>query len=146
MLNGSSYMAVRVAYEEKGVCRKCEFCSEAITKNPCEAAPNCSDINLGVSAYFIELKNPIDIVTVSGISFQFYPVNMGGVLPSQIASRWIAFQGKHVAGTTLTELQQDKLQAFMRDNNTECLTDGNFYYTLAGGMLAYCDPSATRYW
>lgn len=63
-------------------------------------------------------------------------------MPSDRPSDWLNFQRQHVAGSTLSEEDQNRVQAFMVKHRTEALTDGNRFYTLAGGMLAYCDPTS----
>ena len=65
-------------------------------------------------------------------------------MPSARPADWLKFQRQHVPGTTLCDEDQNRVQAFMRQNRTEALTDGNRFYTLAGGMLAYCEPSAIQ--
>lgn len=44
----------------------------------------------------------------------------------------------------LAEDAQNAIQRFMRAHKTEALTDGVEFYTLAGGMLAWCDPNAVE--
>lgn len=64
-------------------------------------------------------------------------------MPSNVPADWLKFQKLHV-GPELSEADQNRIQAFMRSNMTEALTDGNQFYTLAGGRLAYCDPRAIQ--
>lgn len=81
--------------------------------------------------------------TVKGAEYQLSPVPMPR-MPSRSPSDWLKFQGRHVMGTLLPEHEQRRLQAFMAKHKTEALTDGKENYTLAGGMLALCNPSAIQ--
>ena len=83
----------------------------------------------------------ITVTTTAGISFTLRPVPMSR-MPSQFASDWLKFQGAHVPGTTLSVEAQSAIQRFMTLHRSECLSDGRQNYTLAGEMLAYCDPRA----
>lgn len=85
--------------------------------------------------------NSLKIKTISGSEYDLKPVPIPR-MPSQDSVTWIKFQKMHVPGTALSESEQDKVQRYMREHKTEALTDGNHNYTLAGGMLAHCTPSA----
>lgn len=82
----------------------------------------------------------LEITTVAGVTYKLYPVWMDR-LASAHPEDWLRFQGQHVLGTALDEATQDRVQRFMREHRTECLTNHNEYFTLAGGMLALCDPT-----
>lgn len=82
----------------------------------------------------------ITVTTKGGQSYTLSPVPMKR-MPSSSPTDWIKFQGSHVAGTGLTDAECEKIQGFMRKHKTEALTDGKRSYTLAGNMLAECDPS-----
>jgi hypothetical protein len=86
------------------------------------------------------MKQQLIVTTVGGQSFTLSPVPMKR-MPSGSPVDWIKFQGVHVAGTSLSDVECEKIQGFMRKHKTEALTDGRRNYTLAGGMLAECDPS-----
>lgn len=81
----------------------------------------------------------ITFTTKSGQSYTMTPVPMVR-MPSGLPQDWLKFQGKHVGGTEMSETAMSKLQSFMLKHRTEALTDGKRNYTLAGGMLAECDP------
>ncbi len=81
----------------------------------------------------------IEIKTVSGKVYSLHPVWMDRT-PSKVPADWLRFQGEHVPGTMLDETMQRKIQRHMREHQTECLTNHREYFTLAGGMLALCDP------
>ncbi|MBB5546584.1 hypothetical protein [Paraburkholderia fungorum] len=85
------------------------------------------------------LPPTIEIKTIAGKVYSLHPVCMDR-MPSMVASDWLQFLGAHIAGTTLDEAMQRKIQRFMREFETECLTDHRDYFTMAGGMLAQCDP------
>lgn len=63
-------------------------------------------------------------------------------MPSHTPSDWLKFQKQHIPGTELSEKDQEQIQAFMLRNRTEALTNGIITVTLAGGMLAHCEPTA----
>ena len=86
-----------------------------------------------------KMQPQITVITVSGQSYKLAPVPMER-MPSNSATDWIKYQGRHIAGTNLSETEQNKVQSFMRMHSTEALTDGSRNYTLAGGMLAACFP------
>lgn len=81
----------------------------------------------------------ITVTTNGGQSYKLSPVPMKR-MPSASPTDWIKFQGLHVAGTSLSDAECEKIQSFMRKHKTEALTDGKANYTLAGGMLAACFP------
>lgn len=81
----------------------------------------------------------IEVRTVTGRVYSLHPVWMDR-MPSKVAADWLRFQGAHVPGTMLDETMQSKIQRHMREHRTECLTNHREYFTLAGGMLALCDP------
>lgn len=83
----------------------------------------------------------ITIMTMAGATLVLRPVPMPS-MPSENPAHWIKFQGSHVPGTTMSEEEMQRMQTFMKQQKTEALTDGNQNFTLAGGMLAYCDPTA----
>lgn len=89
------------------------------------------------------MKAVIRIATLAGIEYELKPVPMN-VIPSRDPDLWLKFLGLHVPGASLSEKTQNTIQGFMRRHNTEALTDGAKIYTLAGGMLAYCTPSAVE--
>lgn len=63
-------------------------------------------------------------------------------MPSHTPGDWLKFQKQHILGTELSQEDQDAIQAFMLRNRTEVLTNGIITVTLAGGMLAHCEPTA----
>lgn len=86
-------------------------------------------------------SNPptIEVRTVAGEVYSLHPVWMDR-MPSKVPADWLRFQGAHVPGTILDEAMRRKVQRYMQELQTECLTNHREYYTLAGGMLALCDP------
>ncbi len=60
-------------------------------------------------------------------------------LPS-LNGRWAKFQGVHLTGTAMGPTEAERVQAFMQRWSTEALFDGTQAVTLAGNMLALCDP------
>lgn len=83
----------------------------------------------------------ITITTLAGREYQFNPVPMK-TMPSEVPEQWLTFLRRHVPGTSLSDREMERMQHFMRFHKTEALTDGEQNYTLAGGMLALCDPAA----
>ncbi len=82
----------------------------------------------------------LTITTLAGVKYQLSPVPMSR-MPSEKSQDWLAFQRGHIPGTSLSETEQNRIQAFMRKHKTEALNDGTDIVTLAGGLLAYCDLS-----
>lgn len=86
-------------------------------------------------------EKTLEVATLSGQNYKFSPVPMK-IMPSSQNEVWLKFQRMHVNSTLLSEDVQNEIQRFMKRNGTEALTDGVEFYTLAGGMLAYCNPKA----
>lgn len=82
----------------------------------------------------------LKINTIAGREYILKPVPMRR-MPSQDSTTWLKFQKMHVPGTTLSDSEMTSIQRYMIEHKTEALTDGVNNYTLAGGMLAYCEPS-----
>ncbi|OGU24361.1 MAG: hypothetical protein A2580_09205 [Hydrogenophilales bacterium RIFOXYD1_FULL_62_11] len=80
-------------------------------------------------------------ITVGGRWLKFLPHPMRS-MPSDKPEHWLRFQLQHVPGTELSEQDQNRIQRFMRLHKTEALIRDGKHYTLAGGLLAYCDPTA----
>ena len=85
------------------------------------------------------IKPQIEVTTKSGKTLILFPVPMK-TFPSSNPLEWLKFQKRHIEGTSLYDSELTKIQNFMRLHLTEALTDGNKVCTLAGGMLAECDP------
>lgn len=86
------------------------------------------------------VKPPLlEITTLADKKYVFSPVPMS-VMPSGDPALWLKFLGRHAIGTDLSESTQNAIQRFMRKHRSEALTNGVAFYTLAGGMLAWCDP------
>ncbi|KND57248.1 hypothetical protein BVER_00549 [Candidatus Burkholderia verschuerenii] len=86
------------------------------------------------------LPPTIEIQTINRRIYVLSPVCMNR-MPSKIAADRLKFLGPHIPGTTLHEAMQRKIRRFMQEFETECLTDHQKYFTMAGGMLATCYPS-----
>ncbi len=82
---------------------------------------------------------PVSVTTVAGNKFELRPIPMDR-MPSRDHDEWMRFLDRHVPGSALPELDQRRLQAYMRQHQTEALTDGTGIYTLAGDSLAHCNP------
>jgi hypothetical protein len=87
------------------------------------------------------MSKSISIKTLSGKVLNLRPVPMVR-LPSKCNADWNKFQRQHVVGGALSDVDSNRLQAFMRANETEALTDGTYFFTVAGPGLAYCAPEA----
>lgn len=85
------------------------------------------------------MDSTLTIKTLTGQGFTFRPVPLPR-FPSAMPADWLNFQRVHVPNSQLSDETQDEVQRFMRCHETEALADGGKFYTLAGGMLAYCDP------
>ena len=87
------------------------------------------------------VRDTLKVKTIAGQEFVMHPVPMR-TLPSHDPEMWLAFLGPHVPGSSLSEEMQSSIQRFMLSHKTEALKCGEDTYTLAGGMLAWCDPCA----
>lgn len=85
----------------------------------------------------------LTINLLNGKSITLHPVPMVRQA-SLVPADWLAFQKQHVLGTEMSESEQNRVQRFGREHKTEALSDGTNIYTLAGSLLAYCDPSAIK--
>lgn len=83
----------------------------------------------------------IEVRLLTGQLLRLRPVAMPR-MASDCPHDWLKFQGAHIAGTSLSDEAMASMQMFMRSHRTEALSDGARCVTLAGGMLAMCDPSA----
>lgn len=87
------------------------------------------------------MNDTLVITTLAGQTFTFKPVPMR-TMPSTRPTLWLAFQGTHLPGAELSDEEQRRIQAFMRANHTEALSDGKQTVTLVGGSLALCFPES----
>ncbi|MBM5458667.1 hypothetical protein H8F21_13940 [Pseudomonas sp. P66] len=98
----------------------------------------------GSPSYDIMVKrhtvDPVLITTVAGVKMELRPIAMSHI-PSEDPQAWLRFIGPHVPGTSLNEIEQKRLQKYLRLHHTEAVTDGQDVFTLAGDMLAHCNPS-----
>lgn len=88
----------------------------------------------------LKSTEPLRFATYGLMAMVLWPVPMRR-MPSQDCEDWIRFQKLHVPGTELAAEVVDLVQAYMRRNATEALTDGKRNYTIAGNQLAYGDPA-----
>lgn len=86
------------------------------------------------------MKTELIITTAAGIKLTLTPVPMS-VRPSDTPALWLKFQGAHIAGGSLSEESTDQVQRFMRQHQTEALSDGQRNLTIAGTGLAICFPN-----
>lgn len=80
---------------------------------------------------------PVQITTVAGDKVLLRPVPMKAK-PSECPETWLRFQGSHIVGTQLNDIEQQRLQNYMGRHGTDAVTDGQRLMTFAGGMLAHC--------
>lgn len=73
----------------------------------------------------------MQIRTLSHQEFHLSPVWMDR-MASATADDWLSFLKGYVPGASLDDETQNRIQRFMREFKTECLTDYDRYYTLAG--------------
>lgn len=92
-----------------------------------------------LEASFIGGVEPIKVTTKAGATYRFAPVRMS-LMPSHDPATWLRFLGRHVVGSDFDEAVAKRIQRFMRKHQSEALTDGVAFYTLAGNMLAWCNP------
>lgn len=85
----------------------------------------------------------LTINLLNGNPMTFRPVPMVR-MASQTPSDWLAFQRQHAYGTEMTESERNRVIKFMHEHKTEALSDGTNIYTLAGSLLAHCDPTAIK--
>ena len=86
-------------------------------------------------------SSSIVVQTLNRTQYNLRPVPMSR-MPSQDTNDFMEFLGAHVVGGELDSDEADKVQAFMRQNHSEALTNGHDCFTIAGEHLAYCDPNA----
>lgn len=80
---------------------------------------------------------PVLITTIVGAKILLRPVPMKAK-PSECPETWLRFQGSHIAGTQLNDIEQQRLQNYMGRHGTDAVTDDQRLMTFAGGMLAHC--------
>lgn len=83
--------------------------------------------------------DPVVITTASGEKLELRPIPMDRI-PSEDPIEWLSFVGIHVPGSQLNDIEQRRLQKYMKLHKTETVTDGKSLYTLAGDRLAFCTP------
>lgn len=83
--------------------------------------------------------DPVIITTTAGGKLELWPIPMDRI-PSEDPTEWLSFVGIHVPEAELNDIEQRRLQKYMKLHNTEAVTDGTSLYTLAGDMLAFCTP------
>lgn len=98
------------------------------------AMPSDNSAELTIIRTAIE---PVLITTIVGAKILLRPVPMKAK-PSECPETWLRFQGSHIAGTQLNEVEQQRLQNYMGRHGTDAVTDGQRLMTFAGGMLAHC--------
>ena len=99
-----------------------------------QAMPSDKSAELTIIRTHIE---PMQITTVAGDKIHLRPVPMKAK-PSECPEAWLRFQGSHIAGTQLNDIEQQRLQNYMGRHGTDAVTDGLRLMTFAGGMLAHC--------
>lgn len=82
---------------------------------------------------------PVIITTAAGEVLEMRPIPMDRI-PSEDPIEWLSFVGIHVPGSQLNDIEQRRLQKYMKLHKTESVTDGQSLYTLAGDRLAFCTP------
>jgi hypothetical protein len=111
-----------------------------LIRNPYNRSLRAIDFNQRDERKIVS-KDSLKVTTIAGQEFVLHPVPMR-MLPSRTPEVWLAFQGPHVPDSSLSEEMQSSIQRFMSSHKTEALKCGEDTYTLAGGMLAWCDPCA----
>lgn len=86
-----------------------------------------------------ELVSPVSVTLINGNKLDLLPVPMS-YIPSSDPMKWLEFVGNHVPGTEMNEIEESRLQVYMRKHKTEALTDGSAFLTLAGNVLVLCHP------
>ena len=97
-----------------------------------DAMPSDKSAELTIIRTQIE---PAQITTADGDKLRLRPVPMKAK-PSDCPEAWLRFQGSHIAGTQLNEIEQKRLQNYMGRYCTDAVTDGLRLMTFAGDMLA----------
>lgn len=85
------------------------------------------------------LIEPLIINATAGQKLELRPIPMDRI-PSADPVEWLSFVGIHVPGAELNEIEQRRLQKYMKLHRTEAVTDGKSLYTLAGDRLDFCTP------
>lgn len=60
-------------------------------------------------------------------------------IPSESPASWLLFVGQY-SDIIVSDANQELVQKYMLLHKTEALTDGEYFFTLTGDRLAYCDP------
>ncbi|SBW84531.1 hypothetical protein PVE_R2G0505 [Pseudomonas veronii 1YdBTEX2] len=85
------------------------------------------------------LIEPVIITTTGGEKMELRPIPMDRI-PSEDPTEWLSFVGIQVPEAELNEIEQRRLQNFMKLHHAEAVTDGTSLFTLAGDGLAFCTP------
>ncbi len=84
---------------------------------------------------------PISVITSCKLELVLQPVPMP-IMPSSNSDAWLAFiaRGQSSYSFPLDLPEVERVQEYMIEHSTECLTDGNRNYTIAGRNLVACYP------
>lgn len=88
-------------------------------------------------------KPSITVTTSCRLELKLQPVPMP-IMPSSNSEAWLAFtkRGEPTYSFPLALDDVERIQEFMLENSTECLSDGNRNYTVYGRALVGCHPDA----
>lgn len=78
------------------------------------------------------MQKELTIATLAGRVYTFRPVPMP-IMPSK-NPQWLRFLGAYLPNSQLSDDTQCAIQEFMIAHNSEALTDGAIYVTIAGGL------------
>lgn len=86
-------------------------------------------------------KPSIIVITSCILELKLQPVPMP-IMPSSNSDAWLAFidRGQSSYSFPLDLPEVERVQEFMIEHSTECLTDGNRNYTIAGRNFVACYP------
>lgn len=86
------------------------------------------------------LDQMISIRTLEGTTLLLNPVRLGKQPSLTSATEYLQFIDKYCDQHTLHDREHKRLRLFMLAHETEAVTDGANYYSLAGSKLIFCKP------
>lgn len=85
----------------------------------------------------------LTVMTLCRLELELRPVAMP-IMPSSNNDAWLAFikRGEQSYSFRVSAEDVERIQEFMIEHSTECLSDGNRNYTICGHSLVACFPEA----
>ncbi len=85
----------------------------------------------------------LTVTTLCRLELEFRAIPMP-MMPSSNSDAWLAFTKRGEPSYSMRIAREDveRIQDFMVEHSTECLSDGNRTYTISGHTLVACFPEA----